>query len=844
MKEGNRIVRKIVSIMTVVTMIFSMVTMVSADTDYTRYTRLSQPRYSHTFETNELGVVNFHPKWGDKEANVASMKEYVEEAHEKGTKILLFPEMCVTGYASSSNPKSETYQMPIENAEPLNGPTQQTFSELSDEYDMWIIYGGTQTVYNEDGTIDEEHAYNSAFACLPEGEVTAYQKITPVEGAWCTPGDTPVLIDAGEYGMLGISICYDTYATPELGRYYAAKGCSILLNPTATSRSYSVDNDKGWEWYYKNRLESGASREGYTIMSADLVGTDGATVNGKQSYLFPGGSVIMKGSPVYYAGVVDSQLGKATTSADIVTGEEGLITNCAKVSCSTGSTCRNEDFNPEMYAQLYKRLADKKKSGSSLSYTSTVEDGPVAAVVNMPGIWGDKQANVDAMTAYVEEAAEKNVDILVFPETVLTGYQYIKPDDGNDAMQVKLAETIPGKTTNYFSELAQKYNMYIIFGMSEKDKNGPIYENGVEKVYNSAAICMPDGTIDSYQKIHRAGSENQWSVPGKNPKMFETEWGKIGIDICRDGHFYPELGRYYAAMGCTILIHPTATTGNPWYRETRIGSYTDRDGMAAITCNLLGGDGIYNEETEKWSGGVFASTSLIITKYNGSGRYNADTGYAIDLNGTGSESEGYAERGTSPEGLEVAKMNLKGCGFKITNFNPDLFSRMYDELATLYREGYKTIYPGESISKPVTIDLTPEEETTEETTLEEITTEVPEATTIEEITTKSNTVPAKNSTIKVKKVKVKSTKRTGKTKAKISLKAVSGVKGYVVKYSTKKKFGKKTTIIKKVKKATFTIKKLKANKNYYVKVRAYKVVNNKTYYGKWSNRKTVKVYKK
>lgn len=90
---------------------------------------------------------------------------------------------------------------------------------------------------------------------------------------------------------------------------------------------------------------------------------------------------------------------------------------------------------------------------------------------------------------------------------------------------------------------------------------------------------MPDGTIDSYQKIHRAGSENQWSVPGKNPKMFETEWGKIGIDICRDGHFYPELGRYYAAMGCTILIHPTATTGNPWYRETRIGSYTDRDGM-------------------------------------------------------------------------------------------------------------------------------------------------------------------------------------------------------------------------------------------------------------------------
>ena len=42
-----------------------------------------------------------------------------------------------------------------------------------------------------------------------------------------------------------------------------------------------------------------------------------------------------------------------------------------------------------------------------------------------------------------------------------------------------------------------------------------------------------------------------------------------------------------------MFIHPTATTGNAWYRSTRIGSYVDRDGMAAITCNLLGGDGIY-----------------------------------------------------------------------------------------------------------------------------------------------------------------------------------------------------------------------------------------------------------
>ena len=37
----------------------------------------------------------------------------------------------------------------------------------------------------------------------------------------------------------------------------------------------------------------------------------------------------------------------------------------------------------------------------------------------------------------------------------------------------------------------------------------PITENGKKKVYNSAFICSPDGAVDTYQKIHRAGAEDQ-----------------------------------------------------------------------------------------------------------------------------------------------------------------------------------------------------------------------------------------------------------------------------------------------------------------------------------------------
>ena len=732
----NRFLKRAIAFSMTAVMTVSVSVMAFAEdgtgTQWTRLTRKEQPKVSYEFAQDELGVVNFAPEWGNKEANIESMISYVEEAHEKGVKILLFPEMCVTGYAYSNDPDSEVYQMAVQNAEPLDGPTAQEFAELSDEYDMWIIYGATQTVEG-----DTEHAYNSAFACSPDGEVTAYQKITPVEGDWCTPGETPVLLDT-EYGLIGLSICYDTYATPELERYYAALGCNILLNPTATSRSYGdIDGDgevedEGWEWYYKDRLESIASRDGMTILSANLEGYDGP----EDDYNFPGGSVIIQGAfngPKYYAGAEDAD-GTINTDADIITGEEGLLTNSTELTASTGSTCRNQDFNPELYAELYAELAEKQANGEELSYYSDVTDGPKAAVVNMPGIWGDKEANKEAMIEYIKEAGEQGVDILVFPETVLTGYEWKQPEDDpfyaeyGVAMQVALAETIPGDTTNELSEYAKQYGMYIIFGMTEKEET-PIYDEGVEKVYNAAAILYPDGSIDSYRKIHRAGYEVMWSVCGDEPYIIDTEWGKAGIDICRDGHFYPELGRYYAASGCTLFIHPTATTGNPWYRETRIGSYTDRDGMAAITCNLLGGDGTYigpqvtraadsipditDEEywkQENWTGGVFNSTSLIITKYHdpetGRTGVNPETGYAIDLNGTGSESEGFAERGTSPMGLEIADMDLSGCGFRIVNFNAALFSKMYDKLALLYREGYESLYGENAVADYVSKKLT------------------------------------------------------------------------------------------------------------------------------------------
>ncbi len=124
-------------------------------------------------------------------------------------------------------------------------------------------------------------------------------------------------------------------------------------------------------------------------------------------------------------------------------------------------------------------------------------------------------------------------------------------------------------------------------------------------------------------------------------------------------------------------------------------------------------------------------------------------------------------------------------------------------------------------------------------------TEQTTASGIKQTTVAPETTKTATETVSVGKTKVKKvTKKLAAKKAKISLKKISGAQ-YQVKVSTTKKFKKKNTITKKVKKAKFVIKskKIKGKKTLYVKARAYKIVNGKPYYGKWSKVKKIKIKK-
>ena len=91
------------------------------------------------------------------------------------------------------------------------------------------------------------------------------------------------------------------------------------------------------------------------------------------------------------------------------------------------------------------------------------------------------------------------------------------------------------------------------------------------------------------------------------------------------------------------------------------------------------------------------------------------------------------------------------------------------------------------------------------------------------------------------KTTLKSAKSPKTKQLKVTYSKVSGVTGYQIKYSTSKKFTKKTTKTVNAKGTSKTISKLKKGKVYYVKVRTYKTVGGTKYFSGYSKTKKVTI---
>lgn len=80
----------------------------------------------------------------------------------------------------------------------------------------------------------------------------------------------------------------------------------------------------------------------------------------------------------------------------------------------------------------------------------------------------DKPANLRKIRRFVDEAASRNVEMIVFPECCLTGYWFLRHLSRSELGS--LAEPVPaGPSTRSLLELARKNRMTIGAGLIEAD---------------------------------------------------------------------------------------------------------------------------------------------------------------------------------------------------------------------------------------------------------------------------------------------------------------------------------------------------------------------------------------
>ena len=243
------------------------------------------------------------------------------------------------------------------------------------------------------------------------------------------------------------------------------------------------------------------------------------------------------------------------------------------------------------------------------------------AVVNFAPVWGDKEKNLSRILEYIDAAGRQGVQMIVFPETALTGYDVESGDLEREArMHRRLAEPIPGPASNAVFALAKKYHLYAIFGMAERDEKAP------EKVYNSAAVVGPEGVIGACRKIHLPFTEGQWADSGDKPFLFDTPWGPVGVGICYDFYCFPEITRYARAMGARLFVNCTAicTLESP-------GAGGDLGNCGRdVTSWFMGGSSILGPSTTMTHFHYYAGQPFLSEHADESGMRSA----VIDLSGT------------------------------------------------------------------------------------------------------------------------------------------------------------------------------------------------------------------
>jgi predicted amidohydrolase len=167
----------------------------------------------------KLSVVQFCPEYGQKAKNLAKVLDYAEKIDSD---IIVFPELCTTGYFFQSKEEVLKY------AEPADGETVSKLQDISSKKGKIIVVGFAE--------LDGGDTYNSAAVIMPDRNITKiYRKIHLFyKERFCfSEGNSGYFVveDKKRNVKIGTMICYD-WRFPEAARSLGLLGADVIVCPS------------------------------------------------------------------------------------------------------------------------------------------------------------------------------------------------------------------------------------------------------------------------------------------------------------------------------------------------------------------------------------------------------------------------------------------------------------------------------------------------------------------------------------------------------------------------------------------------------------------------------------
>ena len=167
----------------------------------------------------------------------------------------------------------------------------------------------------------------------------------------------------------------------------------------------------------------------------------------------------------------------------------------------------------------------------------------------------DKEANLRAAIAALDQAAAAGADLAVLPECV----EYMGTPEGAKAV----IEPLDGPTSQLFAARARQHRMWVLAGSIRCTHESD------DRAYNTSMLFNREGErVAVYRKLHLYDVEIPGRVSAKESAVVaggtqivnaDMEGIGLGLSICYDIRF-PELYRLLTLRGARVLLVPAAFT--------------------------------------------------------------------------------------------------------------------------------------------------------------------------------------------------------------------------------------------------------------------------------------------